>query len=181
MRRWRRWVPPVLAALALAYLGGMVVGGAMPVQRQLIRFEAKGLLEVAPERIARVELQGGGQSLLAIRRGEAEWVTPAGVVLADAGPRIGTALRMMRNSPPVRDMAAAELVGLDLAEFGLDPPRLTVRLLGEAGEPALVARFGAQNPEGYLQYMRLEGDARLFLMSRFIGEEWGEAMAAAAR
>ena len=40
-------------------------------------------------------------------------------------------------------------------------------------------RFGARNPEEYLQYMRLDGDARLYLMSRFVGEEWSQAMSAA--
>jgi hypothetical protein len=44
----------------------------------------------------------------------------------------------------------------------------------------LAARFGARNPEDYLQYMRLEGGARLFLMSRFVGAEWDAAMTAAA-
>ena len=180
MRRWRRLLPPVLAALAFAYLGGMLVSGAMPVQRQLIRFEAKGLLTVPPERIARIELQGGGQSIAAVRQGETAWTTPDGAAIGAAATRIATALKMMRNSPPVRELAATELVGLDTTDFGLDPPLLLVRLLGEAGEPLLVARFGGPNPEGYLQYMRLDGDARLFLMSRFVGEEWGEAMAAAA-
>jgi hypothetical protein len=180
MRRWRRLLPPVLAALALAYLGAMLVSGAMPVQRQLVRFEAKGLLTVPPERIARIELQGGGQSIAALRQGETGWTTPDGAAIGTAATRIDTALKMMRNSPPVRELAATELEGLDTRDFGLDPPLLAVRLLGEGGEPLLAASFGARNPEGYLQYMRLDGDARLFLMSRFVGEEWGEALAAAA-
>jgi len=40
----RHVLHPVLAALALLYLAAMVVSGAMPVQRQLVRFEAKGVL-----------------------------------------------------------------------------------------------------------------------------------------
>lgn len=179
MSRWRRLVPPALAALALTYLCGMLVSGAMPVQRQLVRFEAKGLLAAPPDRIARIELQGGGQSVVLVRQSEADWTTPEGAATSAASGRIATALRMMRNSPPVRELAAAELEGLAATDFGLDPPLLSVQLLGEAGEPLLVARFGERNPEGYLQYMRLDGDARLFLMSRFVGEEWGEAMAAA--
>jgi hypothetical protein len=180
MKGWRRLLSPLLAATALLYLVAMVVSGAMPVQRQLVRFEAKGVLTIPPERIARVELQGGGQSVAAVRQGETAWTTPEGAAIGTAGTRIGTALRMMRNSPPVRELAAAELEGLDTKDFGLDPPLLAVWLLGEGGEPLLAARFGARNPEGYLQYMRLDGDARLFLMSRFVGEEWGEALAAAA-
>ena len=40
----RRFVLPALAVLALAYLAAMVVTGAQPVQRQLVKFEAKGVL-----------------------------------------------------------------------------------------------------------------------------------------
>jgi hypothetical protein len=35
---WRRHLRPLLATVALAYLLVMVVSGAMPVQRQLVRF-----------------------------------------------------------------------------------------------------------------------------------------------
>ena len=42
------------------------------------------------------------------------------------------------------------------------------------------ARFGDFNPEGYLQYMRIDGDPRLYLMSRFVGGEWSETMAEGA-
>jgi hypothetical protein len=179
MRRWRRLLPPALAALAFAYLGVMLAGGAMPVQRQLVRFEAKGLLTVPAERIARIELQADGPTILLVRQGEADWTRPDGAAIGAAAGRIGTALRMLRNSPPVRELAAEQLVGLAATEFGLDPPQLAVRLLGPDGAPLFGARFGGHNPEGYLQYMRLDGDARLFLMSRFVGEEWREAMAAA--
>ena len=46
----RHVLHPVLAALALLYLAAMVVSGAMPVQRQLVRFEAKGVLKLPPDR-----------------------------------------------------------------------------------------------------------------------------------
>ena len=36
----------------------------------------------------------------------------------------------------------------------------------------MTVRFGAHNPEGFLQYMRIEGDPKVYLMSRFIGAEW---------
>lgn len=177
--RVRRLLPYLLAILGLAYLGAMVVSGAMPVQRQFVRFEAKGLLTLPPDRIARIELRHGPDILTLLRRGETRWTTPEGTDPGGAGSRIETALRMMRNSAPVREMPAAELTGIDTAPFGLDPPRLSVRLFAEGSEPVLAAGFGERNPEGYLQYMRLDGDGRLFLMSRFIGEEWEEVMAAA--
>ncbi len=44
-----------------------------------------------------------------------------------------------------------------------------------------MARFGGTNPEGFLQYMRIEGDSRVYLMSRFIGAEWVSAFEASER
>jgi len=36
--------------------------------------------------------------------------------------------------------------------------------------------FGAHNPDGFLQYMRIKGDPRVYLMSRFVGAEWLAAL-----
>ena len=47
-------------------------------------------------------------------------------------------------------------------------------LAGAGGQP-LTVRFGALNPEGFLQYMRIDGDPKVYLMSRFIGAEWTAA------
>jgi hypothetical protein len=179
MRRWRPLLRPLLAGLALAYLAAMVVSGAMPVQRQLVRFEAKGVLALPPERIRRVELRRETQHLTLLRTSDKEWRTGDGTDLGPAGSRLSMAVQMMHTSAPVRELTEAELAGADPAPFGLDPPLFSATLYDEAGTAVLSARFGARNPDEYLQYMRLEGDARLFLMSRFVGEEWSAAMNAA--
>ena len=166
----------VLAALALLYLAAMVVSGAMPVQRQLVRFEAKGVLKLPPDGITRVELSRGTLSVTLHRTGETEWATPDGANIGTAGRRVSKAVQIMHNSGPVREIEAAELSGSDTAPFGLDPPRLSVTLYGGGGEPVLTARFGDFNPDGYLQYMRIDGDPRLYLMSRFVGGEWSETI-----
>lgn len=48
--------------------------------------------------------------------------------------------------------------------------------LAGSGGRGLTVRFGALNPEGFLQYMRIDGDPKLYLMSRFIGAEWLAAL-----
>ena len=176
----RRHLLPVLAGLALLYLAAMVVSGAMPVQRQLVRFEAKGVLTLPPEEGTRVALSRGTQRVTLLRAGETEWATPGGVNIGAAGLRVSKAVQIMHNSGPVREIEAPELAGRDAAPFGLDPPRLAVTLSGGDGEPVLAARFGEFNPEGYLQYMRIDGNPRLYLMSRFVGGEWSEVMTEAA-
>ncbi|MDO9707117.1 hypothetical protein [Paracraurococcus lichenis] len=174
----RRLAWPLAALASLLYLGALVVQGAMPQQRQLVRFEAKGLLAEPPEAVRRIELSRGAERLVLLRRGEG-WATGEGRNIGLAAARIDTALKMLRNSPPVREIAAADLAGLDAAPFGLDPPAIAVALSGADDRRLLALRFGARNPEDFLQYMRVEGDPRLFLMSRFIGAEWDEAMGAA--
>ncbi len=39
-------------------------------------------------------------------------------------------------------------------------------------DPVMTVHFGARNPDEFLQYMRIDNDAHLYLMSRFIGEAW---------
>ena len=176
----RHSLHPILAALALLYLAAMVVSGAMPVQRQLVRFEPKGVLKLPPEEVTRVELSRGTVRVTLLRAGETEWATPDGVNIGAAGLRVSKAVQIMHNSGPVREIEAPELAGSDPAPFGLDPPRLFVKLYGGDGEPVVTARFGEFNPEGYLQYMRIDGNPRVYLMSRFVGGEWSEAMTEAA-
>ena len=102
----RHVLHPVLAALALLYLAAMVVSGAMPVQRQLVRFEAKGVLKLPPEEVTRVELSRGTQRVTLLRAGETEWATPDGVNIGAAGRRVSKAVQIMHNSGPVREIEA---------------------------------------------------------------------------
>ncbi len=54
--RGRGWLAAVLALLAVGYLVAMVVTGALPRQRQLVEFEARGLMREPPESVVRVEV-----------------------------------------------------------------------------------------------------------------------------
>src|SRR3546814_13188405 len=74
----------------------------------------------------------------------------------------------MHRSGPVREIAAAELAGVDTRPFGLEDAALVVTVFADGPRPVLTARFGVLNPEGFLQYMRLDGDARVLLLSRLV-------------
>lgn len=173
----RRLVPPLLALLAVAYLVAMVVNGAQPVQRQLVKFEAKGVLPIEPEAVTRVALGRDGRHVVLVRRGGGGWALDGGAAVdGPTATHIDTAVKMLHRSGPVREIAAADLTGVDTRPFGLEEPIVVVALTGAAGE-TLTVRFGTINPEGFLQYMRIDGDPRLYLMSRFIGAEWVAALA----
>ena len=85
----------------------------------------------------------------------------------------------MHVSAPIRVMERAEWSSIGLREFGLDPPGYTATLY-RRGTPVLGAEFGAPNPQRVLQYMKLGGRDQVYLMSRFIGEEWEKALREAA-
>jgi hypothetical protein len=174
----RRLALPLLALLALAWLVAMVVTGAQPVQRQLVKFEAKGVLRLEPEAVQRIALGRGGQQIVLVRRGEGGWALEGGgAVEGAAATHLDTAVKMLNRSGPVREIAAQELTGVDTRPFGLEQPVVVATLAGSGGQP-LTVRFGALNPEGFLQYMRIDGDPKVYLMSRFIGAEWTAALEA---
>jgi hypothetical protein len=172
----RRLAMPLLAVLALAYLVAMVVTGAQPVQRQLVKFEARGVLPVEPEQVQRVTLGRGDLQFVLVRGADGAWsLERGGAVEAAVATHLDTAVKMLHRSAPVREIAPEELSGVDTRPFGLEEPVVVATVAGPGGR-ALTVRFGALNPEGFLQYMRIDGDPRLYLMSRFIGAEWLAAL-----
>lgn len=160
------------ALLAVAFLAVMVVTGALPRQRQLVKFEAKGVMQLAPERISTVALRSGEHSAVFVRIPDGGWARDGGAPLDPAvAKRLSLAVQFMNTSEPVREMEPAEYQGTDPREFGLDRPQLSIALF-EGTRPILAAHFGGRNPDGYLQYVTVEGRRELFLLSRFVGEEW---------
>jgi hypothetical protein len=91
------------------------------------------------------------------------------------------AVQMMHTSGPAREIGPAELEGVDVAAFELDPPQIVARMYGGNADPVLAVSFGGHNPDGFLQYMRVDGDPHVYLMSRFIGEEWAKALEGSLR
>jgi len=89
------------------------------------------------------------------------------------------AIKFLHVSAPVRVMERAEWSAAGLREFGLDPPGYSATLSRGDGT-VLAAEFGAPNPQQVLQYMKLGGRDQVYLMSRFVGEEWEKAIGAAA-
>jgi hypothetical protein len=176
-RAWTsRLLLPVLALLALAYLLAMVVIGAQPRQRQLVKFEAEGVLRIEPQEVRKITLSGAGRMVALTRAREGGWAREtSGAVEPAVAAHLDAAVKMLHRSGPVRELAAEELAGIDTRPFGLDEPSV-IAALSVAGDPLLTVEFGALNPDGFLQYMRIKGDPKVYLMSRFIGAEWLAAL-----
>jgi hypothetical protein len=158
--------------VAIGYLVAMVVTGALPQNRQRVQFEAKGVMQLEPERVVRVELVRGTDRAVFVRAREAGWTREgAGSVAPAVAEKLSLAVQYMHTAGPLRVLEPAELGGADLRAFGLDRPLLSVALHADSGL-VLRAQFGGSNPDNMAQYMTVEGRGGVVLMSRFVADEW---------
>lgn len=172
----RRFVAPVAAGLAVLYLAVMWAVGAQPVRTHLINFEAKGVMAADPKSVARVRVTSGGRSVVYVRR-EGQWrdAQTKQPVAEERAKAISLAVKFMRTANPVRVLTEAD-VGADAAKtFGFATPALSVRL-ERGGRAVLDADFGNLSSDGFLHYMRVKGDAKVYLMSRFVLAEWQKTL-----
>lgn len=177
----RRVVASVAAVAALAYLVAMVVTGALPENRQIVNFEAGGLLTQAPETITRVKLDSKDRSYVFERHGSG-WVNADGkrALGKDAAKLLDRALTIMHNSKPVRVLNHEDVAGTSAAEFGLETPQMSVTMETADGA-VLVVKFGNSNTDGILQYMAASGSDKVYLMSDFVGQGWQQVAASQGR
>ena len=170
--RGRRWPAWLLTLLAIGYLAAMVVTGALPRQRQLIEFEARGLMREAPESVVRVEVKHRGVQGVFVRDAIGGWkLDGGGPVAAEAARRVSMAVQFLNTSAPLRHLAQQELVGMTPAAFGLDAPLVAATVYGAQG-PLIAVNFGGETPEGTAQYMSVDGRDGVYLISRFVANEW---------
>jgi hypothetical protein len=178
--RPRRLLGPIAALLAVGVLAIMVVSGRLREDKQFVRFVAAGVLPETPREIDRVELAADGRRWVFARAAQGWRLEPGGrPVPPSLATHLDDSVKFMHVSAPIRVMEHAEWAPVGLREFGLDPPGYTATLY-RRGSPILGANFGSPNPEKVLQYMTLEGRDQVYLMSRFIGQEWEQTLREAA-
>jgi hypothetical protein len=170
----------VVAVLAAGFLATMALTDGRRESRQRVRAEARGLMAMSPQAIERVELEGGGRRFTFVRAASPDWTSEGGggPLPASLQSHLETSIRFMHVAAPVRVIARSEWERTALEEFGLARPRYAVRLSG-GGRVGLAARFGATNPQQILQYASIEGRDELYLMPRFVGQEWERVLESA--
>ena len=77
-RHARRWRPAFLSLLAVGFLLAMVLTGKLPETRQLVKFEARGVLAVPPAQVCRVDLHVGEHTITFVRLSDHTWVSGKG-------------------------------------------------------------------------------------------------------
>lgn len=179
--RQRRLLSLGGAALAIGFLVVMTLSGHVRESGQFVRFVAAGVLPETPADVDRVELTAGRRRWV-FRRSPGVWRLEPGsrAVSPSLATHLDDSVKFMHASAPIRVLERSEWAEQGLREFGLDRPAYGAALYH--GERRLLAAdFGSPNPQKVLQYMRLEGHDQVYVMSRFIGEEWEQALAELGR
>jgi len=174
--RPRRWLAPVVALLAMGVLMMMVVSGHVRENKQFVKFTPAGVMTEDPADIDRIELRTSSGRWVFVRGSDGWHGEPGGRTLpVSMRTHLEDSVKFMHVSAPIRVMDRAEWNPVGLREFGLDPPGFTATLY-HRDTPVLGAEFGSPNPQKVLQYMKLQGHDEVYLMARFVGEEWEKAL-----
>jgi hypothetical protein len=171
---------PAAALLAVGVLAAMVVSGHVRESRQLVKFAPAGVMPEAPAEIDRVELRANTGRWVFVRGRQGWQAADGGAVAASLANHLDDSIKFMHVSAPVRVMERTEWAPIGLREFGLDPPGYTATLY-HRDTRVVGAEFGAPNPQKVLQYMKLQGRDEVYLMSRFVGQEWELVLREASR
>jgi hypothetical protein len=169
------------ALLAVGFLVAMALSGHVRESGQFVPFVAAGVLTEPPEHVDRVELSGRDRqwvftrTALGWRLESTSRSAPHALVT-----HLDDSIKFMHVSAPIRVMPRHEWAEHGLPEFGLDPPAYRAALF-QGERQLLAAGFGSPNPQKVLQYMRIEGREQVYVMARFVGEEWEHVLAEAGR
>jgi len=180
LRSWQRSAgsrrAPLTALLATGLLITLfvvfLVSGHSPELRSFVPFTPNGLIALSPSDFVRIEIRAGREGV-SLHRDGGGWALEGAVEAgsAELASHLDAGLRFLHVSRPVRELGAGELTDGRFSEFGLDPPASVVLLTAADGTIATV-NFGALNPAGTSQYVRLAGAATVYLMPRHVGTEW---------
>jgi hypothetical protein len=177
----RRAAWPVAAAIAFAFLVALALHGERP-EAGWVPFKSAGLLtSFSPEQAREVEIARDGETWRFRREGGAWRMAEAPrPVPAEAGERIDTALRLLRDSGPLRLLTADEVGPATSADYALGPQALHVTVRGPQGA-AFAIRFGARNPLGSARYARVDGIDGVPLLAAYVAESWEQAIGTESR
>lgn len=179
--RPRRLLAPAAALLAVGLLTAMVVSGHLRESKQFVSFAPAGVMSEPPGEIDRVEMTTSAARWVFERAPDGWRAAPGGrSVPPSLASHLDDSIKFMHVSTPVRVMERTEWAPIGLREFGLDPPGYTATLY-HRDTRVVGAEFGAPNPQKVLQYMKLQGRDEVYLMSRFVGQEWELVLREASR
>ena len=160
----RRWAWGAAAGLAFAFLVGLAFHGGRP--DIMVQFKPAGLLTAfAPEDAREIEIATGTQRRRFVRDGERWNASP------EVAGKLDAAVRLMRNSGPMRVLSADEVARMPPSEYALGPDNLKVSIRPAKGA-AFVVQFGGRNPLGSARYAKVEGEPGVALLPTYVADAW---------
>ncbi|MBV9251290.1 MAG: DUF4340 domain-containing protein [Acetobacteraceae bacterium] len=166
------------AALMIALIGVISWTGKWPVSPWLIRSSAdpKGILELPVALTTRIEINAGQKQVVVLeRRPGGGWSVNGDETGPATAQHVDTALRLLNVSKPFRTLNPDDYTTAQVAEFGLEPPRMRISAYAADGKAHTVT-FGEATPAQNAQYVRVIGDPNLYLLQRYVGVEWQVAL-----
>jgi hypothetical protein len=166
---------PLVAAVALVFVVGLALYGERP-DAGLTPFKPAGLLTAfAPEEASEVEITAA-TGVWRFRR-EPGWraVDASPPVPADVAQRIDVALRLLRNSGPLRVLTSEEVARVPPSEYALGPGSLRVQVRGPNGATFQI-QFGGRNPLGSARYVRVYGLDGVPMLPPYVAEAWEQVI-----
>ena len=170
----RRVAWPLAAVAAFAFLVGLALHGERrdPMQE----FKPAGLLTTfAPEDAREIEIAIGAEVWRFHRDGAWRSVETAKSVPADFERRIEAALRLLRNSAPLRVLTAEEVARVPPSEYALASDSLRVQVRAADGATFRV-QFGGLNPLGSARYAKVDGMDGVPMLPAYVGDAWEEVI-----
>jgi hypothetical protein len=163
----------------VALLAAIALSGEWPTNSALEAPKKQGIVSLPANQVSRIEVSAGETDLL-FQRERTGWLVNGVSAEHAVSDHIDSALHMMTVTNPTRVLEPGDYTANQLADFGLDPPRLLVSLATSEGQTRGIT-FGEATPAQNAQYARVIGQPNLYLLSRYIGVEWQLALDMANR
>lgn len=156
---WRR--------ITFYYLGAALVWGCLWINWQTrlaetapeAQLSETAIVGLSPADIEKVSIRAHGLEISLFRQDE-KWSVEAPAGAEVPGGLIEAIVDTLTSIPPIETISG-DAAGA--AEYGLDPPELTLALTDTRGA-RVVIEFGKRNPTGTAVYAKIEGEAELSLL-----------------
>ncbi len=165
-----------MAALAaLAFIVALAIQGERP-DPGIAKFTPAGLLTTFnPEDARDIRILAKGETWRFHRATSWDTVEGSRPVPAGAAARIDAALRLLRNSRPLRVLTSEEISRVPASEYALGPDNLRVEVRASSGATFRI-QFGGRNPLGSARYVRVEGLDGIPLLPTYVAEAWEQVV-----
>lgn len=157
----------LLTVAAVAVLVGLSLHGER--KSMLVPPRPKGVAQALPlDQISRVDVSVGDLHWRFEREGQGAWRATSAdrAVASDFAVRLDTALKLLHRSSPEDHIAVDFSNAAQTAQFGLAPPAMTVTVAD--ADMAITVSFGARNPLGLANYVRVGNASELLLLPSYV-------------